>query len=86
MRKWLVLLLILPTICNAGVNPPWEAFYGPDDSWSSGRTFSRLSVPHGWIVHSSGKSVASSNIMFVADENHEWVLDASLTNSLVKPK
>jgi hypothetical protein len=79
-KKWLFLLLAIPSLCLAASNPPWEDFKSATDNWMTGKNMHRLAVPHGWLVYSS-----SEVVIFVPDENHEWVLETSLT-TLVKPQ
>ncbi len=75
MKKWLIILLMLPTLCFASKpNSPWEEIQGP-----SNEPLYRMSVPHGWIVHTRSSTFYgySPTSIFVPDENHEWVLDVS---------
>lgn len=85
MKKWLIILLAIPSLGYAALNPPWEDFFAPNDDWLSGKTMSRMSVPHGWLVFSR-HGVTGSTSTFIPDENHEWVLEPSLTKTLVKPE
>lgn len=80
MKKAIFALALFPSIVLAMVNPPWEEFYGPFDTWMNGKSMTRLSIPHGWLVYVRAKG----GVTFVPDENHEWVLDAALVNSIKK--
>jgi len=81
MRKWIFALALIPSVSLAVVNPPWEEFYGPFDTWMNGKSMTRMAIPHGWLVYVRAKG----GVTFVPDENHEWVLDPVLTSALKTP-
>ena len=76
MKKLLFILLVLPSLSFAKPHLPWERIMDPTNNSGTGRMY-RMSVPHGWLVF-TGTPVGGNSSIFVPDENHEWVLDASL--------
>ena len=71
MKKWLVILFLLPSLSMAKQTSPWEKISSPYDGAAA---MYRMSVPHGWLIYIAK---LGSDVVFYPDENHEWVLETN---------
>ncbi len=71
MKKILIFLLLLPSLGFAELS--WNKISSNKPIGSKYVVY-RASVPHGWLViHGSLYADIQRNMVFVPDENHEWV-------------
>jgi hypothetical protein len=71
MKKWMIILFLLPSLSMAKPNVPWENIPPP---YNGAAPMYRMSVPHGWLIYIAK---LGSEVVFYPDENHEWVLETN---------